>query len=285
MSELVIVNEQKDSNGLANALMERLAQVIDDTDEQAAMARVEALRRQRPLSSPSQLADKLIYDKCMQTAVIGAVSSGASVIPGLGSFASLTVGVAADISLTFKAQAELVIEIAALYNHPLAPDEKRRIVLLVTGASAGANAVARRTGRRIAVKTGEKFAEKGIVKAIPFVGIGASAAANVAMTYAIGARAKAYFSLGPDEMLDTGATLRAITGVDGRKLAAGLRNTSRDRPAAIAAAGRSAKQLAGKAGQGVKGVGTAVNTAVSRRRKQPHTVLLPSSKPDDNLIS
>ena len=278
MSELIVVNGQKDSIGLATTLMERLAQVIDDTDEQAAAARVAALRRQRPLSPPSQLADKLIYDKCMQTAVIGAVSSGASVIPGLGSFASLTVGVAADISLTFKAQAELVIEIASLYNHPLAPDEKRRIVLLVTGASAGANAIARRTGRRIALKTGEKFAEKGIVKAIPFVGIGASAATNVAMTYAIGARAKAYFSLGPDEMLDTGATLRAITGVDGRKLAAGLRNTSRDMPAAIAAAGRSAKQLASKAGQSVKGMGT----AVSRRRKQSSTPSLPAPEPDGN---
>ncbi len=257
--------------------MERLAQVIDDTDEQAAAARVDALRQQRPLSPPSQLADKLITDKCMQTAVIGAVSSGASIIPGLGSFASLTVGVAADISLTFKAQAELVIEMAYLYNHQLAPDEKRRIVLLVTGASAGANAIARRTGRRIALKTGEKFAEKGIVKAIPFVGIGASAATNVAMTYAIGVRAKAYFSLGPDEMLDTRASLRAITGVDGRKLVAGLRNTSKDMPAAIAAAGRSAKQLADKAGQGVKGVGTAVNTAVTNRRKS-NTPSLPSPK-------
>lgn len=280
MSELAIVEEQKNSTGVANTLMERLARVIDDTDEQAAAARVDALRRQRPLSSQSQLADKLITDKCMQTAVIGAVSSGASIIPGLGSFASLTVGVAADISLTFKAQAELVIEMAYLYNHPLTPDEKRRIVLLVTGTSAGANAIARRTGRRIALKTGEKFAEKGIVKAIPFVGIGASAATNVAMTYAIGVRAKAYFSLGPDEMLDTRASLRAITGVDGRKLAAGLRKSSKDMPAAIAAAGRSAKQLASKAGEGVKGVGT----AVSRRRKQSNTPSLPSPDLDDNSV-
>ena len=280
MSELAMVEERKNSTSMANTLMERLARVIDDTDEQAAAARVDALRQQRPLSSPSQLADKLIYDKCMQTAVIGAVSSGASIVPGLGSIASLTVGVAADISLTFKAQAELVIEIAYLYNHTLVPDEKRRIVLLVTGASAGANAIARRTGRRIVLKAGEKFAEKGIIKAIPFVGIGASAATNVAMTYAIGVRAKAYFSLGPDEMLDTRASIRAITGVDGRKLAAGLRNTSKNMPAAIAAAGRSAKQLASKAGEGVKGVGT----AVSRRRKQSNPPSLPSPKLDDNPV-
>jgi len=285
VSELTVVNDQKNNGGLTNTLMGRLAKVIDDTDEQAAAARVEALRRQRPLSSPSQLADKLIYDKCMQTAVIGAVSSGASVVPGLGSFASLTVGVAADISLTFKAQAELVIEIAYLYNHPLVPDEKRRIVLLVTGASAGANAIARRTGRRIAVKTGEKFAEKGILKAIPFVGIGASAATNVAMTYAIGVRAKAYFSLGPDEMLDIKTSLRAITGVDGRKLAAGLRNTSKDMPAAIAAAGRSARQLANKAGEGVKGAGIAVGTTISRRRKQTDIPSLPSPDLDDDSIT
>ncbi len=63
MSELTIVDEQKNSGRLANSLMERLAQVIDDTDEQAAAARVDALRQQRPLSPPSQLADKLITDK------------------------------------------------------------------------------------------------------------------------------------------------------------------------------------------------------------------------------
>ncbi len=261
MSELIVTEQQSKSNPLIDLLNERLSQAIASIDEQAAVERVAALRRKRPLTSLPQLADKLIYDKCLQTAVIGATSSSASILPGIGTLASLTIGTAADISLTFKAQAELVLELAILHNHILSPDKKKQVVLLITGISAGTSSAARRTGQKIALKTSEKFAEKEFIKAIPFVGIGASAAMNIAMTYAIGVRAKAYFSLGEAEMLDIKRSIRAITGIDGRKIKAGLikagakiRQSPKERPRAITAVKQSIKQLTSKASAKVKRV-------------------------------
>ncbi len=261
MSELIITEKQSKGSQLAGSLIKRLSQAIDDIDEQAAAERVAALRRKRPLTSPSDLADNLIYNKCLQTAVIGAVSSSTSILPGVGTLASLTVGTAADISLTFKAQAELVLELAILHNHILSPDRKKQVVLLITGISAGTSSAARRAGQKIALKTSEKFAENGFIKAIPFVGIGASAAMNIAMTYAIGVRAKAYFSLGEAEMLDIKTSMRAITGIDGRRIKAGLikagakiRQSPKERPLTITAVKQSIKQLTSKAGAKVKRV-------------------------------
>jgi hypothetical protein len=189
---------------------------INDADLEAAAKRVATLREKYPTDTPEALANRMIKNKCFQAGAVGAVTSAAAMIPGLGTFAALTFGVAADIGMTFKLQAEMVLEIASAYQHELTPAEKQRVILVVTGVSAGVNQVAQAAGKRIAQKATEQLAQKSVLKAIPFVGAGASAGVNIASTYIIGQRAKSYFSLSPAEMADWNQSARAISGVDER---------------------------------------------------------------------
>jgi len=211
------------NSGLPARLLDRLAKVIDETDEQAAAERVAQLKTVYPGATPDEWAERLVMHKCRDTAVVGATTSGLSIIPGLGTVASLTLGIAADFGITFKMQAELVLEMALLYGHHLTPEEKRRVVLLVTGLSAGTTAVAHRAGNNISKRVTARVASKYVTKAVPFVGMAASASTNAVMTYFIGKRAQAYFSLGPEAMQEWQAVLPALTGVDREKLVAGAK--------------------------------------------------------------
>ncbi|MCP4359355.1 MAG: DUF697 domain-containing protein [Chloroflexi bacterium] len=258
MGELIQQNEvtTNGKSGLTAKLLDRLAQVIDETDETAALAQVSKLKANNPDAPPEELVNHLVMQKCRDTAVVGGTTSGAMLIPGLGTISALTVGIAADLSLTFKMQAELVLEIAAVYNHHLTPEEKRRVVLLVTGLSAGTTAVAHRTGNRLAKRATTRIASKYVAKAIPFIGIAASATTNAVMTYFIGQRAQAYFSLGPEAMQDWSATLPAMTGVDRRKLVAGIK-----------AGGNGMKNMGGTAVAGAKKAGRSLNHLRRSRAK------------------
>lgn len=255
-------------NGTIEAVMKKVFGVISEVDIEAAEKRVATLRQQNSNDGPEALAQKLIREKCQRTGTVGAVTSGAGLIPGLGTAAAMSLGVAADIGATFKLQAELVLEIAALYDYPLTEDEKQRIVLLITGLSAGTSTLTRKAGQNVAIKIGEKLAarsaEKAFVKALPVVGVIASAGTNVLSTYIIGQRADAYFRLGPEAMGSWSDSLRTISGVDERQIGGWLAEGSKSAGAVIVAgAGRVGE--AGKAAGGaiVSGTGQAATTVGS----------------------
>ncbi len=210
---------ENDANRRATALFNRLMGSISDVDLQAAANRVAELKAAHPDATVDELVRRLIKQKTQRTATIGAATSGAGLVPGIGTATALIVGTAADISATFKLQAELVLEIAHVHEYPLAEDEKRRLVLLITGLSAGARSLAQKAGQRASVKIGEAFAEKAVLKALPVVGIIASAGTNALATYIIGQRADAYFRLGEAGLQSWQDSLRAISGVDERDIA------------------------------------------------------------------
>ncbi len=255
-----------------------IEQAINNVDEEAAAGRVAALRKAHPEASAGELVELLVKQKSMQTGAVGAITSGAAIIPGLGTLVSLTFGVAADIGVTFKLQAELVLEIASVYGRKLTPAEKRNAVLLVTGLSAGANQALRKAGEQIAEKAGERLAQKSIAKAIPILGVAASAGTNILFTYVIGQRARAYFSLGPEAVGDWGESLRALTGVDERIVAGWLTETTerswqlvsqnaQSAAGAVIVAGKAAGEVvvvgAGKAGEAIAGVGQGIASGAS----------------------
>lgn len=209
-----------------NSLMDFAVKAINDADEEAARAKVLALSQANPTAMDDDLVALLIKQKCTQTGAVGAVTSSTAMIPGLGTLASLTFGVAADIGMTFKLQAELVLEIAAVYGHILTETEKRNAVMFVTGISAGTNQVLTKVGQEIAQKATERLAQRSVVKAIPILGVAASAGSNIASTYIIGQRAQAYFSLGQEAVGEWGESVRAITGVDERRMVRWLSDTT-----------------------------------------------------------
>ncbi len=229
---------QEEVNARASAIMRRIFGVISEVDIEAATTHVAELRQKYPDAGPAELSQILIREKSRRTGMVGAVTSGAGLIPGVGTAAAMTLGVAADIGATFKLQAELVLEIAAAYGYPLTEEEKQRIVLLITGISAGTTALTRKAGQTIALVAGEKVAEKAVqktfLKALPVVGVIASAGTNVLSTYIIGQRADAYFRLGPDAVGSWGENLRAISGIDEREIGAWLAENGKAAGAAVA---------------------------------------------------
>jgi len=217
----------------AGFLLDKLFSVISKVDLAAAEARVKKLREKYPNETSAQLTQRLVRYKCQQTGAVGAATAGAGVIPGIGTATAMTLGVAADIGATFKLQAELVLQIAAVYNYPLTEAEKQQVVMLITGLSAGTSTVARQAGEKITLAATEKFAGKAVLKALPIIGMIASAGTNALSTYLIGQRAETYFSQGPEAMTSWGDSLRAITGVDEREISSWLAESSKATGSAI----------------------------------------------------
>ena len=244
------------ANTSLTSIVDQSLRVINDADVVVAAQRVQSLRAQKPYLDNAALIEQLIKQKTLQAGMVGAVTSGASLIPGLGSLAVFTLGVATDVGVTMKLQSELVLEIAAVHGHELTPDQRRTAVVVVTGVNVGAEQLVTRASRKLAEKVAERFAGRAIVKAIPFVGIAVSAGANMVTTYVIGRRADAYFGLGPEAVGDWNESLRAITGVDERKLVNWLGEVMGAFGAAVwlnaQRAGRAAGELALRAGDALK---------------------------------
>jgi uncharacterized protein (DUF697 family) len=249
---------QADEAGKAGAVLGQLLKGVDkaisSADEKAAAERVADWRSGHPDASVEALVEALIKAKAQQTAAVGAVTSSTDVIPGLGTLAALALGTAADIGVTFRLQAELVLEIAAAYGHPLSEAEKRDAVLVVTGISAAANQLLSRASRDVAERAAERFAGRSVLKVVPFLGIAASAAANALTTYVIGRRAAAYFERGPEAMGAWADNLRAITGVDERRIGGWLTEAGETTrvTGTARALGQTLGVATGAAGQSIK---------------------------------
>jgi hypothetical protein len=219
-------SKDEQQSGLLAGISEYITNAISDADETAAAERVAKLRSARPEAGTAELVQSLIRQKCFQTGAVGAITSGASIVPGLGTMAALTFGVAADIGMTFKMQAELVLEIAATCDYELSPAEKQRVIMLITGISAGSSVLLEKAGQQIAEKVTERLAEKAVLKGLPVIGVAASAATNMLFTYIVGRRAEAYFNRGPEAIGDWMDDVRAISGIDERILIDWLAETT-----------------------------------------------------------
>ncbi len=159
----------------------------------AAEARVLALRRRDPGVTVEVLAERIIRRACGRTAAVGALTSSAGLVPGLGTIASITVGVAADVTATLRLQADMVLELAALYGVRLAETDRTRVLAIVTGVSSASTAAAGKVGRKLARVATERAASRWVAHAVPFVSVAATAGLNSVSTYMIGRSATLYF--------------------------------------------------------------------------------------------
>ncbi|MCW5850490.1 MAG: hypothetical protein KIT87_10465 [Anaerolineae bacterium] len=148
-----------------------LFRVIDSVDPAVTQGRVTAAQAKYPHLDKSALAKRLIRDKALQTGAVGATTSAAGTIPGLGTLASVTLGVTADVIATFRLQVELVMELAQLMGYEMSRTERRTAILAITGLGAGLDTAAKAVGTKVATYLGEEYAEKAILKAIPIVGL------------------------------------------------------------------------------------------------------------------
>jgi len=138
------------SGQITGGLMDYAIKTINNADAKAAAKTAAKVRKKNPKLDVDELADILIKRKCYRTGAVGAITSGVSVLPGIGSV----------------------------------------VALLVTGIGAGSQQLAVRGGEKIAQKATEQLASQAAAKAIPFIGVGVSAGTNILTTYVIGQRAK-----------------------------------------------------------------------------------------------
>lgn len=238
--------------------MDRVLRTVNNADAAIAAQRVADMRAQQPEIDVDVLVERLIKQKAVQTGLVGAGTASAAMIPGAGTVAAIVLGTAADVGVTMRLHAELVLEIAAARGHDPSPAEWRNAIMLVSGFSVGAEQLMLEGGRQLARKAMGRFAGRGILKALPVVGVVASGGANVLATYVVGKRADAYFSLGPGAMQDPSEILRAVSGVDERKLVGWTAESARS-------AGSALRNGAAATGRGVLAVGSAVAGRLPRR--------------------
>jgi len=189
-----------------------------EADLHGAARRVEALRAARPGVPTEALVRDLVAGTAHQSALVGATTAGAALLPGLGTVAALTLGTAADVGATLRLQTRMVLDIALLRGARLTPAEARRVVLLVAGASGAGSATLSRVGRTLSARVGERFAARWLLRALPLIGMLSASGTNALATRVIGQRADAYFALGPAAVGDWGASVRALVGFDERPL-------------------------------------------------------------------
>jgi len=106
--------------------------------EPAIRSKVEKLRAEHPLFTNDQLAHALIRSTRRRVATTGAISSAASIAPGLGTL--LAIGtVTSQTFYALEQEIELVLGIAMVYGHDLRGSQGRVLeALVVVGLTSGA---------------------------------------------------------------------------------------------------------------------------------------------------
>jgi hypothetical protein len=242
-------------------VMRTMVGTIEDKHIAAANERVQALRGRHPNATADELADKAIRQKCIDTGAVGVASSVPGLIPGVGSMLVASAGLVIDIRKTIEMQKDLVLELAALYERPITPADRRNLLLLVGGVDSGNKLVVKAGGElaaKASLKISSEFTSKALSKAIPIAGIMTSAAVNVVSTYLVGRRAQAYLRADPTLADTWDDALRTLSGVDERELARWLLASLDQAQGGLA---QSARWLGGAVGSAGRSVGSAVGTS------------------------
>ena len=135
---------------------------------------------------------------------------------------------AASAGITLKLQSDMVQEIGKVYGEDLDSDSVQKVMAVLAGLSRGVSLASTAAKTKVAMSaTGNRIAAQ-VTKSkfagyIPLVGPVAMASMNMATTYVIGQRARVYFEKGEDGMATWEDSVRAISGVDERKMIAWMK--------------------------------------------------------------
>lgn len=160
----------------------------------------------------------LLRRKCMRAASVGALTAAGESVPGLGRVLGLVFGELLDAKFLAKIQRELTEETLALYDVEL-PDAVKSVLvnkvqLVGPGASVAGDALMRATLKHALGRIGGAVA----ARVLPLTAIVTSALSNAAVTYTIGKRAHALVRLRNAPIRSMPDVMRALTGVDERRI-------------------------------------------------------------------
>lgn len=212
----------------AHAAATALWRGVRATDRDAAAARVDALRRKYPKAGQAELHRRLVQSKCLQAGMIGALSTSVGLIPGVGRVVGSLLGPLADAGVVTTLQAELVVEIFALYDVVLPETAEQAAVLTIAASNLGTRELGREVLQRLSRRLSRTIGGRVLVKALPLASIATSATTNVALTYVVGERAQALARMKDARLDEWPHVLRQLALLDEPKLVDWAARAARD---------------------------------------------------------
>lgn len=211
---------------------------VDRVDHKAARRRVAWFRERHPDLDDDALHEVIVNAKCVQVGVVGTVSALVGLIPGIGKVAGRVLGPLADATVVTTLQAELVAETFALYDVDLPPQAERTALLAIAATHSGVRNAGVEVARSFA-RRAEQLLGRGLAgRALPVAQVATAAASHVALTWAIGTRARALCKMRHATPGDWPDLLRGFTLVDERRLVRWATEATRTALEAAASAGR-----------------------------------------------
>jgi len=181
---------------------------------------VESYRRTTP-PDVAQLSERLISHYSNRSALAGGVSSLPALVPGVGTLTVAFGTTLAEMAVVLKLEVELCLALAHAHGFDIDDRRERQLALLLAAVhthevESGRNvlldvgevtltAVANYTPRElqklllrissaIGINYATKYLTKGVLKAIPIVGVGVGAGFNKFVTTKVGRRAREWFA-------------------------------------------------------------------------------------------
>jgi hypothetical protein len=195
--------------------MFRRAGVADRAVVKRRIASLVRASRGRPRD---ELHRDLVLAKCLQVGAIGAVSGLVGALPLIGRPIAGLLGPVADAALVSTLQAELILETFALYEVDLPPQAEKLALLGLLSAHAGAREVGASVARTVSRQAQRWLGGALARRALPLANIATGVATHVAVTWAVGTRARAMAKLREGDLADWPALLSDLTLIDQRRL-------------------------------------------------------------------
>ncbi len=192
---------------------------VDSVDRGAARERVAGLRKRYPKVERDELHKSMVYAKCLQAGAVGGVGAVLHSVPGLRLIADTLAGQLTDDRVVATLQSELIAETFALYEIELSPPAERVAMATIAAGQAGASAVSGGIARHLAQQATLWLSGPLSRRALPLAKIATAVASHIAITYAIGTRARAIAKVKHAGVADWPDLLREFTMIDERKLA------------------------------------------------------------------
>ena len=192
--------------------LEQWLDISSHVDLEKAAQTVANLKAEFPAESNRQIARRLITQKALYAGGVGLSTS----LPGLA-----IPMLALDMAATSLLQAELVLQIAAVYGLDLDDPARKGEMLAVFGCVLGGskagkaglelfrNSPLAAKGLNASTKVPVEKIGLGVLKNVPLMGAAIGATANAALIYALGNAACSFY----EKRLDTAATSEAMQSV------------------------------------------------------------------------
>lgn len=200
-------------------LARRLLRAVQAGDRAGAGHRVERLRQLMPKAGTERLQNWLVRRKCLHAGAVAALSSAVPRLPLVGAGAGALLGDLADRDSLIHLQADLVLEIFALYEVRLPASAERMAVLAIAATQLTQGTVGEGLIQAVEQASRKVFGGFLLRRALPLADIAAQTASSIATTYAIGQRAAAIARFKDAPLTQWPDLLRAVSGIDERTLA------------------------------------------------------------------